>query len=438
MTGSWSAGAARLTFPVAPGEPMAGYAARSGPATGTLDELTVGAWYLAGNGGRFVLVAADLAAVDSGLVDEVAEATGLDRTELALCASHSHSGPIGVVSRLHPADPDQCAPALRASFVQRASQAIEAAKRRLEPVDLLFGRAETHGLAANRNAPDGPFDPALSVLATRNRAGRLASVLVHFACHPTILSSDSRVLSADFPGALRRETERLLTQTGDPPVVLSVNGAAGDVSTRFTRLAQDPSEVERVGHGLAQATLRALESAREVGPGLGSARVPVTLDLRSLDDSLLETEMDAGGHTGLTDAERRMWETRAQGAVLLRKLTATGGETVVRSFELPAWQFGEVGLVAIPGELFASLGREIAEQSPGPELVLGYANGYAGYLVDTAAYEASTYEALASPFAPGTGETVRQAAISAAAAARAARDRILLLAARHPDAATLR
>jgi len=69
-----------------------------------------------------------------------------------------------------------------------------------------------------------------------------------------------------------------------------------------------------------------------------------------------------------------------------------------------------VRLIAVPGELFASLGARTVECVSEPVLVLGYANGYVGYLVDDAAEAAGTYEALASPFASGAGNAVAMAA----------------------------
>ena len=50
-----------------------------------------------------------------------------------------------------------------------------------------------------------------------------------------------------FPGILRRELTAALSVHGEAPVVLFVNGAAGDVSTRPTRRGQDVVEVERIG-----------------------------------------------------------------------------------------------------------------------------------------------------------------------------------------------
>jgi neutral ceramidase len=405
--GEWLAGAATRVFPVAVGTPMAGYTARTGPATGIQDELTIGALVITRQEGRVVIVTADVAAVDSGLVGEVADAGGLGRDELVLCASHTHSGPAGVVPRLHPADDDRGAPELRAAFVATCAAAIGEARDRVEPVELLFGRSETSGLAANRNDPTGPFDPRVSVLATRGSDGEIGAVLVHFACHPTILGAESRLVSADFPGALRRSLSARLERSDRKPVVLFANGAAGDVSTRYTRRGQDLAEVERVGTALASAAASALTIARPVDGPVRYDRQRVPLPPRSLAEPATATNGDVDVPTSA--AERRREETRAQGAALLRRLIEAGPEAVPAALDLEAWALGEVVLVAVPGELFAALGARIAEGSPSPTLVLGYANGYVGYLADEAAYEAGTYEALASPYAPGAGERVGEA-----------------------------
>jgi Neutral/alkaline non-lysosomal ceramidase, N-terminal len=404
----WRAGAASTTFPVAIGTPLAGYMARTGPAIGVFDELTVGALLLRHEERTLAIVA-----VDTGLAQEVATAAGLDRSEIVLCASHTHSGPAGVVARLHPADTDRGAPALRAAFVAACAAAIGEARGRLEAVDLLFGTSETSGLAANRNDRSGPFDPRLSILATRRLGGEVGAVLVHFACHPTILGADNRFVSADFPGALRRSLRASWERDGRAPVILFANGAAGDVSTRFTRRAQDVAEVERVGAGLATAAVAALAGARSVDGPIRYDRQRVPLPPRPLVEpalsSLADLMMDPGSDR-LSAPERRRAETRAQGAALLARLVEAGPQAIRAALDVEAWALGDVVLVAVPGELFASLGARIAAASPSPALVLGYANGYVGYLVDEAAHAAGTYEALASPFAPGAGERVGEAA----------------------------
>jgi hypothetical protein len=470
----WLAGVAIAPFPVADGTPLAGYMAREGSAAGTLDPLTVGALVLERDGERMVIVAADLAAVDANLVWEIASAAGIERSQLALCASHTHSGPAGIVARLHPASPNELDPALRARFVATAAATIVAARRDLQPVDLVFGRTEIAGVAANRNDPALSADERLSVLATRRGDGSTHCAIVHFACHPTILGAASRVVSADFPGALRRRLSNLLTLGDAMPVVLFVNGAAGDLSTRFTRRAQDAKEVERLGGLLAKAARDVLRAASSLTGPLRHESTSVALTPRTrlaLEDresqhtgnerrevprlappravpppddpppgpsrpggesppsrgrslrgggSLLR-QVDIGlaapNSAASSPGERRIAETRAQGTVMLTVLSALPEGAIATKCEIDAWALGELVLVSVPGELFASLGRQIATVAE-PILVLGYTNGYIGYLADRRAHEAATYEALASPYGPEAGERVVAAAAELAAELR--------------------
>jgi hypothetical protein len=265
----WSAGVASIPFPIPVGTPLAGYIARTGVAEGALDTLMFGTLVLQHEGTRFVLVTSDVVAVDASLADEVSAAAGLDRAELALSASHTHSGPAGVVSRLHPTAVDHLDCNLRSRFIATAAEAIATARNGMESVDLLVGVTVTEGIAANRNDPIGPFDPRLTVLATRRGDGSFQGVICHFACHPTILGANNRLVSADFPGALREKLDVALDRDGRTPLVLFVNGAAGDISTRFTRQAQNAGEMSRVGAALATAAVQALEIA---SPHTGTIR----------------------------------------------------------------------------------------------------------------------------------------------------------------------
>jgi hypothetical protein len=384
-------------------------------AVGVLDELRIGALVLQHEGTHFVLVAADVAAADASLAGEVAAATGLERAELALCASHTHSGPAGVVARFHPADVDRLDRNLRSHFVAIAAEAVANARTGMERVDLLLGIADTEGVAANRNDPSGPSDPRLTVLATRRGDGSLQGVLCHFACHPTILGANNRLVSADFPGALREALKVAVDRDGRAPVVLFANGAAGDVSTRFTRHAQDAGEVSRVGAVLATAAVRALDNASPRTGPIRYGRTTVRLSRRArhpANSSVVAARVGSDDEAPgpLSPAQRRVAETRAQGAAMLKSLARIPDAVVLDELALEAWALGDVALVAVPGELFASLGSRIGSASGGTTLILGYTNGYVGYLTDIAAHEAQTYEALASPFDSEVGEHVADAA----------------------------
>ena len=193
-------------------------------------------------------MAADLVAVDAALCDRVARVAGIDRSSLLLAASHTHSGPAGVTHALHPAIEDDVDQELRVRFVETCAAAITKARERRTKAIVHMGRAKTAGFASNRNDADGPYSPDVIVLEARALEGRVIGRAVHWTCHPTILSSANLEISADFPGSLRRS----LQQTGDDIPILFLNGAAGDVSTRFTRQGQSWDEVGRVGRALGE------------------------------------------------------------------------------------------------------------------------------------------------------------------------------------------
>ena len=383
---------------------MAGYAARDGSAETTLDPLTVSCLALQAGANRFALIAIDLIGVDEAMVTEVAQATGLPAASIAICASHTHSGPAGVLSRLHPADRDAVDPDLRALVIRTMAHVVDQALGALADATLTFAHAPAAGVSANRNTPDGPFDPTVSVLSARTPTGDPIATVVHFACHPTILPASSRVISADFPGAVRAQLP-----AADFGVVLYANGAAGDVSTRFTRRSQDVAEAQRVGAAVA-AAVRSAGVGTVLSPYLEAKCRMGRIRLR--DRAEIETELSAAdraaSHVGqpLTDAERRIAETRAQGADLLRQMADRIGE-IPDQIQVCAWTLGALTLIGFPGELFASLGLEIIRWNE-PALLLGYTNGYHGYFPDRAAYAAGTYEALASPYASGASEELME------------------------------
>ena len=66
---------------------------------------------------------------------------------------------------------------------------------------------------------------------------------------------------------------------------------------------------------------------------------------------------------------------------------------------------GDVAWAHVPLELFASLGQAVQELSPFETTrVIGYTDGYVGYLADRAAHEAGSYEALSTFFPADAGD----------------------------------
>ncbi len=388
--------------------------ARTSVSTATLDPLTVSAIVLTDGDVSCALVAADLLGIDSALVADLTARLDWTPTLLVVCASHTHSGPGGLASEPRSADAEPRDAALRQRFIAIGGDVIPRARAELAPVTLHLGRATVRDVAANRNDPTRPVDTTVTTITMRQADTRLTALLVHFACHPTILGAGNTLLSADLFGAVRRHLVvggKLETATP----ILCLNGAAADISTRFTRRGQDATEVDRLGKRVADAAIEAMGSAETISSSLRTEAAslqlrtqPVDLKQRTGASAAPEDEIAASLTTSMSHAERRIAVTRREGAALAARRGEWGPASI--DLSLNAITIGQLALLTFPGELGSTLARQIEAVSPfETTLVLGYANGYAGYVVEAADFSVPTYESLASPFAPTAGDEVVRA-----------------------------
>jgi neutral ceramidase len=356
---------------VADGTPMAGYAARADRSSGVLDALEVHCVVIGG----LTLVVADMLAADTALTARVRAAIGGD---VWLCATHTHSGPGGE--------------AAAAALVDAAVSAARAASASARDCAGALHTGVLRGVGSRRGAAG---DPVVHVDVLRfGDDGVLAVVPIH----PTVLPASSTAISGDLAAAIRSSLRRQLP--GEPWVV-AATGAAGDISTRRIRRAQTPAELQRLGAEAAGQIAALVRSEPTVLWEAGASASAVAYDSLALPavrrdaDELaaLGARLATALHT-VPAAERRTVETALEGVQLA---TAPPLRDTI-DLQLAAARLGRLALLAIGAEPFHSLAGELRARL-GPAVLLGYANGDAGYLPDCAA-DGAGYEALASRLRP--------------------------------------
>ncbi|WP_431920345.1 hypothetical protein [Nonomuraea jabiensis] len=413
-------------LPVPDGTPMGGYIDRPGPSTGLADPLSVSAVTWSDGGRRFALAIADVICVNEDLAGRARQAAGC---ELWLAASHTHAGPeTGCVPGGGPT-PEP--------WLGRLTEAVRTAVRRAidaeRPCEGVAYRGELHGVGADRSRPGAPAVVPLDLIAVRD--GGLAGVLVVLPVHPTVLPAANRLVSADLVGAVRASLRRRL---GEDVWVAVATGAAGDISTRHTRRGQDAAELRRLGDlvadrcaellagpgtplwqagptGVAWATQGpAPESAGIAwatrGPAPGPAGIAwatrrLTLEpaATTADEAALLAAYEQAAASG-DPVATRLARSRLEG---LRARTAPPVRTGV---DVNVARLGGLALAGLPGEPFLAVAERVADRPGQPTVVLGYVNGYPGYLPTAAAYRRAEYEVLASQVAPGSAELVAETA----------------------------
>lgn len=409
------------------GLPLGGYGARLGGADAVLDRLSCHAAVFDDGNDALALVALDLVHVFGDWVarvrSRIRRRRGIAADRILVAAIHTHAGP-GVFRSSIERD-DRLAD-YEEKLIEQVATCVGDAAAAAVPASLRFGSAATAGIAANRRDPAVPVDEKVRVLSAHHSDGALLGAIANFACHPTVLPAANHGYSGDLLGVGSERAARIL---GAP--VLFLNGAAGDVSTRFTRRAQTHTEVERLGGLLAGAVVQAIDHGAEIAcselkgavqavPVRRRALASPDAAVAQLQAAVAELERTRGGQE---DAGRlRLAEARVEGAQAELWVSSQGGWEALFGerpalAELQALRLGDVAIVAVPGELFSSAGAAVRRRLRERALVAGYANDYLGYLIPEADAAEGGYEALIAMVDPACEGAIRAGMAEVAARA---------------------
>jgi hypothetical protein len=223
------------------------------------------------------------------------------------------------------------------------------------------------------------------------------AVLVHYACHGVSLSSQIRLMSADFLGVMREVVERLVGGTA-----LYVQGACGNINPSL--MGPDWDHPRRLGNALGAEAARVALLA-EPGESVPlrvereklklPALLPVSVEAGRERVARLEAERERLDREGVREgAGSRVWNTRTLERARRSLEALEGGESLPPvEAEIGALRIGEVALVSNPTELFCEIGMAIKKASPFAwTAVAGYTDGSAGYVPTRAAYPEGGYE----------------------------------------------
>jgi neutral ceramidase len=402
VAADWKAGAAKVK--ITPARPMwmSGYASRTGPAEGTLIDLWAKALVLEDSRGeRVVLISVDVVGIHHDVARAVCEALSakhkLQRRQIAICSSHTHTGP--VVGRtlmamyflddLH----RQLVADYTVDFEQQLVGVVGQAMERLAPVRVAWGNGHS-SIAVNRRtnteadvprlrmqgALKGPVDHDVPVLSVRTPEGELTAVVFGYACHATVLSSMQ--WSGDYPGYAQLEIEKQHPKA----IALFFAGCGADQNPLPRR---EVPIAEAYGKSLAASVEAVLNGAMHPVTGDLStqyAEIPLTLDKLPAREEL-ETQ---------AKAKDKYIAQRAK--MLLEQIDA--GRPLSQTYPYPVqlWRLGtELNWVTLGGEVVVDysirLKRELGLDRT---WVAGYTNDVMAYIPSLRVLKEGGYEGASS------------------------------------------
>lgn len=411
----WKAGASKVN--ITPQEPlwMAGYAARTHAADGKLTDLWAKAlWLEDARGKAAVLVTLDLIGLDratsGSICRRLQQQFGLQRDQIALCPSHTHSGPV-VAQNLRPLHLEQLDEPQRAAIVQYAAalqesllQLVAQAQAAQQEVQLSWGNGRAPFAVNRRNNREaevtaqqiagggliGPVDHDVPLLAVRTARGNLLAVVFGYACHATVL--DGYQWCGDYPGYAQLAVEQAYPEA----IALFWAGCGADqnpMPRRSVALAQQH------GQALAQAVLDVLQQPLEPIEGpleCGYAEIDLPLDALP---SRQQLERDA------QDANRYV---AARARLLLDQWDAGQAPAATYPYPIAHWRLGsQITWVFLGGEVVVDYALTL-KAGTSPTWVAGYANDVMAYIPSLRVLreggyegrEAMVYYGLPSAWAP--------------------------------------
>jgi hypothetical protein len=273
--------------------------------------------------------------------------------------------------------------------------------------------------------PDEPADDTLVVARVTGENGEVRATLFNYACHPTTLAWENRLLSPDYIGAAREVLERAF----EAPA-LFLHGASGDVAPRDDYVG-DASVADRNGRQLGYAAAAAIEGLPPAGTqfvytgivasgaNLGAweyqpcdpAQMEASEQLAARVSPVeLRRKEDIGVVESVSDATPDSVQEKEK-ALRRRFLAQALGDGPVYTMPLWIWRLGEALLVAVPNEPYSVFQVELRRRLAGtPLLVLGTTNRTMGYLSPEETYGTGLYQEQQSPFAPGCLEQTMEVA----------------------------
>jgi len=352
---------------------------------------------------RLAIVIVDSCMMPRELLDRAKEMarekTGIATDRMLIAATHTHSAPAAMGALGCPADP-----AYVALLPDRIAEAITRAAANLAPsrlgwatidddkhtfcrrwirrpdrlLDDPFGkrtvRANMHPGHLNPDAisPSGPVDPALTVLSVQTTEGRPIAVLANYSQHYFGSPPVSSDYYGKFAAALARRIDAL--RENPPFVGIMSQGTSGDqMWMDYGRPKNDPG-IDRYADEIALSVYQAYKAItyHDHVP-LAMAETSLTLRRRTPDADRLAWARSIVATMG-DRVPRTIPEVYAREAIHLH-------EEPLRALKLQAIRVGELGIAAIPNEVFALTGLKIKARSPLlTTMNIELANGSEGYI----------------------------------------------------------
>jgi len=354
------------------------------------------------NGDRkYAVITLDLLGLPSNVKTDLIKritSAGWKMENILLLPSHSHGSlEMEALNSKNLLDNPQIGifqPDLLEFLIDKLAKLIIEADKDYQLVKIGTGSKITEGLNRNRRK-DPEVDKELIVTRIDLINGKPLAVLVNWTAHPTFIDSRDMMVSAEWPGYLQNELERLI---GKNVTAMFYNGAEGDQSPVLDCNLNDYQKAETYGRLVAQKSFDLYKEIRtENIADFTSAYNTIKLPEQKAHPSFMKT---GGEEYGLDEN------------TIKTVMKMLGPEEA----DLGSLKIGNLVIVGIPGEMTAILGLKLKSdlKAEGIKYVAigGLANEWISYILSRDQYiNGEGYESSVSFYGPDLGSYISEEVI---------------------------
>jgi hypothetical protein len=424
----FKAGAATANITPPLGSPIVG-GWSSPPATYIHDELHARALVLDDGKTRLAIVVSDNVGIPRNVFDAakqtVNQKTGLPVSHILMSATHTHSA---ASARSNDYSEGSALNDYQKFVAARIADAVLLAIHNLEPAQIGWGVGREPSQVFNRRwrmkpnsselknpfggvdqvrmnppvghpdliEPAGPTDPEINFISVRSADGRHIALLANYSLH-YVGGVPTGQISADYFGVFAERMKELLgARKQDPPFVgILSNGTSGNINNINFRGNATPrkwkpyEKMTVVANQVAAEVFGKLQTVQyHDWVPLGAAQTEIPVAVR------LPTEKDIQWAESVLSRSKDAQSTHIREATYARRaldMKQNMPESI--PLLLQAMRIGDVGIAAIPAEVFVEIGLEIRRRSPmNQTFTISLANGSYGYLPTPEQHKLGGYE----------------------------------------------
>ncbi len=343
-------------------------------------------------------------AIIDGAKDRAQKATGLATENMLISATHTHSAPC-----TYPGFQSEVDPEYDAFLTRRIADGISQAWQNRVPARIGWGsgsvpdevfnrrwfmkegtigpdpfgkegetvRMNPPGASPDMVKPAGPTDPEVAFIALETVDGKPLGLLANYSLH-YVGGTVGTDISADYFSLFADEIGRLLGGD-DSFLAMMSNGTSGDINNINFVTPRGPREPYE------QMNIVANKVAAEVHRAYLDVNFQNWVPLKAVQQ---EVSLGVRKPTAEEVTEAQEILAAAEGRELQGLKEIYANETIKladfpdsKALILQAFQIGDLGIAAIPCEVFVDIGLAIKNQSPfARSFTIELANGYNGYL----------------------------------------------------------